>query len=266
MRLIAMTLVMMALIGVATAQERYPYARGSKTLPPNLECAGATFGSMPTAMPTAPVRLTIIEPREGAILESGTRVEVQCKLEEYNVYRVSDAQPFKGQHIHFILDNDPYKAVYGTETVFENLKPGTHTLRVFPARPWHESIKSSGAFATRTFHVEKKSRGPHLPDLSKPMLTYSRPKGTYKGVMAKRVLLDFWVSNCRIDLNGPRVRYSVNKGPWRYIYRWPPGQLLYLDNLSSGHHALTVELVDHNNRLIENGGYNRTTRVVCVEQ
>ena len=49
-----------------------------------------------------------------------------------------------GNHIHVILDNQPYEAYYNLDQPFElrNVMDGPHTLRVFPSRPWHESFKN----------------------------------------------------------------------------------------------------------------------------
>ncbi len=61
-----------------------------------------------------------------------------------------------GNHIHIILDNQPYEAHYNLAQAFElrNVADGEHTLRVFPSRPWHESYKNSGAFQMIRFTVK----------------------------------------------------------------------------------------------------------------
>ncbi len=60
-----------------------------------------------------------------------------------------------GNHVHVILDNQPYEAYYSLDQPFElrNVVAGKHTLRVFPSRPWHESYKNEGAFQMVTFTV-----------------------------------------------------------------------------------------------------------------
>src|SRR5688572_19294499 len=117
-----------------------------------------------------------------------------------------------GNHVHVILDNQPYEAYYHLDQPFElrNVVAGKHTLRVFPSRPWHESFKNDGAFKMVTFTVksggdaskptttstgqavannnsagaqtarEGKDMSPSTAgnvDPTKPLLTYSRPKG-----------------------------------------------------------------------------------------
>jgi hypothetical protein len=60
-----------------------------------------------------------------------------------------------GNHIHVILDNQPYEAYYELGQPFElrNVSEGAHTLRVFASRPWHESYKNEGSFQMVSFTV-----------------------------------------------------------------------------------------------------------------
>ena len=68
----------------------------------------------------------------------------------------NDPSTMKGNHIHVILDNQPYEAYYNRDEPFElrNVTEGTHTIRVFPSRPWHESYKNDTAFQMVTFTVK----------------------------------------------------------------------------------------------------------------
>src|SRR5947207_6374543 len=68
----------------------------------------------------------------------------------------NDTATGKGNHIHVILDNQPYEAYYEIGQPFElrNVTEGKHTLRVFPSRPWHESYKNDGAFQMVEFTVK----------------------------------------------------------------------------------------------------------------
>ena len=148
-----------------------------------------------------------------------------------------------GNHIHVILDNQPYEAYYnlGQEFELRNVADGEHTLRVFPSRPWHESYKNEGAFQMVKFTVKNGGADTNKPtttnsgntmanansnantqtapegkdmqastagavDMTKPLLTYSRPKGEYKGADAEAIMIDFWLSNAK--LHGRRRRIS----------------------------------------------------------
>ena len=95
--------------------------------------------------------------RKDAVI-NGSKVEVKLDLsgdlKGYMPHK--DPATGKGNHIHVILDNQPYEAYYELGQPFElrNVAEGKHTLRVFPSRPWHESYKNDGAFQMVTFTVK----------------------------------------------------------------------------------------------------------------
>ncbi|MEO8041122.1 MAG: hypothetical protein ABI646_00810, partial [Acidobacteriota bacterium] len=218
-----------------------------------------------------------------------------------------------GNHIHVILDNQPYEAYYELGQPFElrNVADGQHTLRVFPSRPWHESYKKDGAFQMVKFTVTNGGAVANKPaatnggqqmsnvnantnmnanaapregkdmqnstagavDPNKPLLTYSRPKGEYKGADAESIMIDFWLSNARIKgapwfggdkiraLPELRIRYSVDGGQAQYIDKWAP---IWLSGWAAGKHTIKLELVDEDGGLVDNGGYNSTTREITI--
>lgn len=100
-------------------------------------------------------------------------------------------------------------------------------------------------------------------DKSKPLLTYSRPKGEYKGTEADPIMIDFWLTNARLAGDGGeyRVRYTIDGGTPQYIDSWKP---LWLSGWSPGRHTVKLELVDKQGNLVDNGGYNATTREISV--
>src|SRR5689334_2852443 len=165
--------------------------------------------------------LKIIEPKADSTVPSST-VQVKLLLSgDLTGYKpMMDETTHTGNHIHVILDNQPYEAYYNLDQPFElrNVADGDHTLRVFPSRPWHESYKNDGAFQMVKFTVRNGGADANKPattnsgqqmsntnvnsnsnaappkegkdmqtstagpvDPSKPLLTYSRPKGEYKG-------------------------------------------------------------------------------------
>lgn len=245
----------------------------------------------------APV-LKIGEPREGARLTGSTvalKLELSGDLKGYHPHK--DPATGTGNHIHVILDNQPYEAYYEIDRPFElrNLSPGRHTIRVFASRPWHESYKNPGSFQMVTFTVvgggdaskpttsstgqtmaaarsdaKLSGEGKAMPPSKagdvkrgRPLLTYSRPKGEYKGADADAIMVDFWLSNAKLTGNGGqyRVRYSVDGGEAKYIDKWEP---IWLSGWSTGKHTIKLELVDKNGKPVENGGYNSTTREITV--
>ncbi len=112
--------------------------------------------------------LRIISPRDNATI-NGSTVPVMLNLSgELKGYKpMKDPATGMGNHIHVILDNQPYEAYYDIGQPFElrNVAEGKHTLRVFASRPWHESYKNDGNFQMATFTV--KGGG----DASKPTTT-----------------------------------------------------------------------------------------------
>jgi hypothetical protein len=170
-----------------------------------------------------------------------------------------------GPHIHLILDNQPYQAIYNPDEsiILKDLTAGTHTLRVFPVRPWHESFKNDGAFAQTTFHVLTKTED-NRPDPALPLLTYSRPKGTYG---AEPILLDFYLTNAPLHLiaqENPedaiadwRIRVTINNESF-LLDNWQP---IYLTGFEKGQNWVKLEFIDEQGNLVQNA-FNNTVRVI----
>ena len=252
-----------------------------------------TRGEQDNAAPT----ITVVEPKNGATVSSSTvRVKLSLSGDLKGYKPMMDMETKMGNHIHVILDNQPYEAYYNLDREFElrNVADGEHTLRFFPSRPWHESYKNDGAFQIVKFTVRNGGADATKPvatnanqtmsnanasatpegkdmanskagavDTTKPLLTYSRPKGEYKGADAEAIMIDFWLSNAKLQGDGGeyRVRYSVDGGEAKYIDRWQP---IWLTGWTNGKHYIKVELVDKSGNLIDSGGYDPTTREITV--
>lgn len=251
-------------------------------------------GDIDNAEPT----LKFVEPRENAVINSST---VKVKLElggDLRGYKTGkDPDTGMGNHIHVILDNEPYEAYYNLEEEFElkNVPDGKHTLRVFPSRPWHESYKNNGAFQMVRFSVRNGNAEADKPtitnsgqkvadatsnsdtnnrnadtkdpdsmvDFTKPILTYSRPKGEYKGTDAEAIMIDFWLSNAKLVGDGGKymVRYTIDGSKPRFIEKWSP---VWLTGWNTGKSSIKLELVDKDGNFVKNGTYNSTTREITV--
>lgn len=268
----------------------------------------AARGLQDEAAPT----LKIVEPKADATIESSTvkiKIELSGDLKGYMPHM--DEATKTGNHVHIILDNQPYEAYYNIDSAFElrNVADGEHTLRVFPSRPWHEAYKNDGAFQMVKFTVKNGGADTTKPtttntgntmananaaptpegkamqsstagdvDPTKPLLTYSRPKGEYKGADADAIMIDFWLTNAKLgegkpfisgnDIDAARhassryqVRYSVDGGEAKLIDKWQP---IWLSGWTAGKHTIKLELVDLYGNLVDNGGYNSTTREITV--
>lgn len=246
----------------------------------------ATRGEQDAASPT----LKIIEPAANATINGAivkVKLEISGDLKGYKPHM--DMETKMGNHIHVILDNQPYEAFYNLDSEFElrNVADGEHTIRVFPSRPWHESYKNEGAFQMVRFTV-KNGGDPKKPtttangntmatpegkdmkmslagnvDATKPLLTFSRPKGEYKDDDANAIMIDFWLANAKLTGDGGeyRVRYSVDNGESRFIEKWEP---IWLTGWVAGRHVVALELVDKDGKPVDNGGYNTTVRDFMV--
>jgi hypothetical protein len=290
-------------------------------------------GEQDNAKPT----IKIVTPAKNATINGSTvnvKLDLSGDLKGYMPHK--DPATGKGNHIHVILDNEPYEAYYEMNQPFElrNVAEGKHTLRVFPSRPWHESYKSDGAFQMVEFTVKgggdtakptttkdgqvmaspsvtdlkdggakpnaadkldapvttkstptadqtnrAKAAASATPpregkdyatpskagevDVTKPLLTYSRPKGEYKAEDADPIMIDFWLSNAKLqgDDGQYRVRYSIDNGEAKFLDKWEP---IWLSGWISGKHTVKLELVDKDGNLVDNGGYNSTTREITV--
>ncbi|MEO5859427.1 MAG: hypothetical protein ABIR33_10810 [Pyrinomonadaceae bacterium] len=269
----------------------------------------ATRGEQDAASPT----LKIVSPAEGSTVTTSTvavKLDLSGDLKGYKPGQ--DPATKMGNHIHVILDNQPYEAYYhidGEPFELRNVGEGEHTLRVFASRPWHESYKNDGSFQMVKFTVkngnantnqpattnggQQMSNGkssfnaPAMPsdsnanaaatpegkamqgstsgavDAKKPLLTYSRPKGEYKDADANAIMIDFWLANGKLVGDGGeyRVRYSVNGGEPKFIEKWAP---IWLQGWTAGRHTIKLELVDKDGNVVDNGGYNSTSRDITV--
>ncbi len=104
---------------------------------------------------------------------------------------------------------------------------------------------------------------PVAVDPTKPLLTYSRPKGEYKGADAESIMIDFWLANAKLTGDGGeyRVRYSIDGGEAKYIDKWEP---IWLSGFGAGKKSIKLELVDKSGNVVDNGGYNSTSREITV--
>ena len=216
--------------------------------------------------PTGPVELRILSPRPDEVIPipqapaggsapHGAPVEVKFEIKNYEIFQ--DPVTKTGQHVHVILDNQPYFADYDISKpwLFKNVPAGTHTIRAFPSRPWHESIKEPGAFASVTFHVGQKD-GKNTPLPGVPLLTYSRPKGKYGKSEAGKVMLDFYVTGCAVaEESVPdscRVRYKLDDQPEVTLTKWAP---VWWEGLGLGKHTYVIGLT-RGGKIVENGSFN----------
>ena len=147
------------------------------------------------------------------------------------------ANSAKGQHVHLIVDNEPYIAKY--EPNFEQeISDGEHRILTFLSRSYHESIKTDAAHRAVNVNVEDGAFASQEP-ITEPMLFYSRPKGTYVGKDAETLLLDFYPVNVEL---GDDYKVRVETGGQTFtVDEWRP---YLLRGLPMGENTVTLTLVD----------------------
>lgn len=207
-------------------------------------------------------QVTIVSPEAEEVFEDD-KVEVSLQIRDLPIFKNSELE--LGPHLHVILDNQPDIAVYDVTKplVLQDLEPGTHTLRVFAARPWDESFKNAGAYAQTTFHVFTKTQNNNL-DPALPLLTYSRPRGAYG---AEPILLDFYLTNAPLRLATTensagdwRIRCTIN-GSSFVLDSW---QSVYLKGFKPGKNWVQLEFIDSQGNSVKNV-FNNTIRTIIYE-
>ncbi|PSK93898.1 hypothetical protein [Taibaiella chishuiensis] len=168
-----------------------------------------------------------------------------------------------GQHIHFILDNQPYTALYEPTRTFTVAVKSEHYLMSFLSRSYHESIKTPKAGVLYHFSVDEKGKLSKLEIPKTPMIFYSRPKGEYVGQDTKNLLLDFYVYNTTLGADASKVKVDVN-GTTFDIDKWQP---YFIENAPMGDVTVKVQLTDKDGKAIEgvNTSVSRSVKLAAQE-
>jgi len=215
--------------------------------------------------PTAQLRLST--PPAGSTVPSGA-VPFKYELTNFQLTKMTGsmhseemANSMKGQHIHNIVDNEPYTAHYETSFT-KNIVDGHHVVLSFLSRSYHESLKHRGAYDLRIITVGKVAPGTPVPtfDLKAPHLFYSRPKDVYSGKDTQKVMLDFYLVNATLEPGGTQVRATINGNEFM-LDQWAP---YMMEGLPMGENTVKLELVDSDGKLIP-GPFNSVTRTFSLQ-
>lgn len=134
------------------------------------------------------------------------------------------ANSHDGQHIHFILNNEPYDALYEPEHSVTVPVNSEHYLLSFLSRSYHESIKTADAHKLVKFKINENGEVEELPTPTEPSLFYSRPKGEYKGADTDNLLLDYYIVNTEVSPSSNKVKAVVN-GEEFILDQWQPYEI-----------------------------------------
>ncbi len=176
-----------------------------------------------------------------------TKVSVKYNVKNFKLTEMTDdahashmANSHDGQHIHFILDNKPYTALYKPEHAVTVALNSEHYLLSFLSRSYHESIKTTEASKLVKFKIDATGKLTQEAAVKEPSLFYSRPKGEYKGDETKNLLLDFYLVNTSIAPDGNKVTADIN-GQTFTLDKWGPYEI---KGLPMGNNKVKLTLVD----------------------
>ena len=224
---------------------------------------GLTLTKLTGSPAFADATLNTLNPTADAALKPGN-VSFEYAVSNYELGSLTPgagenglANSGKGQHIHAILNNEPYMAHYAPGFSKE-LTAGRYILLSFLSRSYHESIKHAEAADLIQFTVGKTDAP--VADLAAPHLFYSRPKGTYTGADAQQLMLDFYLANCDLSANGYTVLATIN-GTEFTLREWAP---YVIDGLPMGKVTIKLELLDNAGNLVPSP-FNPVERTVRLQ-
>lgn len=266
--------------GTVTPPEEYPPAPETQVTE-----AAAVPETAPEVEPPAPPPVTLVAGEHTSIEGAAPSMRVTAmRGRDQGKFRVAltnwslGADP--GNHVHVIVDNEPYIAVRDVsqpldvaalvrDNLHHELSPGRHVVRMFPSRPHHESVKVDGNFFVAEF-TNGRGESDVRVDTRAPLLTYSRPKGCYAA--GSRILLDFYLTNVPNFGTHHRVAVSVDGNDLGEITQWTPH---FLENLPVGEHDVRLRLMGAGGLVIPEGmrateavagPFNDTTRRISVAE
>ena len=214
----------------------------------------------------AEASLKITKPTAETVKATAGGIDFAFDVQNYELGAQTDsdltgtlANSDKGQHIHFIVDNDPYSAHY-EPTFKKELEEGTHYLVAFLSRSYHESVKNPNAFIAKKVVVGAESADAPDVDLSEPTLIYSRPKGEYTGEVTENLLLDFYLLNTTLSEDGNYVKATIN-GEEFELTEWVP---YVVKGLPKGEATVKLELLDKDGQVLP-GAFNTVERTVTLK-
>lgn len=170
------------------------------------------------------------------------------------------ANSSEGQHIHFILDNTPYAALYKPEHSVMVKLDTEHNLMSFLSRSYHESIKEPNAAVLKYFKVDEEGKVIELDNPEEPSLFYSRPKGEYAGEDTNNILLDFYLANTTLD-DGYKIEAKVNDSTF-VLDQWTPYEI---EGAPKGELTVQLTLLDKEGKAMEGENKSITRKTTLKE-
>lgn len=209
--------------------------------------------------PLTKISVKITKPESGALVTSDN-VDLEMTVDGYD----TDAAHGGMQVMIDDLPSEPYydagEKPMRIDLKKRDLKPGLHLIRAFAVRPWRESIKDERAFAASYFYYRQRTSD--TVNVSRPMLTYDGPSGTYHVTpKTNRILLDYVVTGTQLDDRGYKVRYTIDNMQPVVLTSWAP---VWLEALPPGNHVAKLEFVDKDDRIVPSSYSKAESRFTIV--
>ena len=228
-----------------------------------------SWGLQEVAPPTAVVqlaealaqrqpRITILEPRDGALLPEAPWT-LRLGVDDWPL--VDAGSLGLGPHLMVQLDDGLPQPLLEPTALMPPLTPGSHRLTVYAARPWGEVVKAPGAF--RQIRLHRVALNPlALPAEGSPQLLAVSPLQPSAGepVLLDWLLIDAPLQNLRADDARWRLRVTVNGDSFLVNQQTP----LWLKGWKSGSNAVLLELVDGRGEPL-NPPFNSVVREVRLD-
>ena len=203
-------------------------------------------------------RITILEPRDGALLPDAPWT-LRLAVEDWPL--VDAGSLGLGSHLMVQLDDGLPQPLLETTASMPPLSPGSHRFTVYAVRPWGEVVKAPGAF--RQIRLHRVAANPlALPAEGSPQLLAVSPWQANAGepVLLDWLLIDAPLQNLRADDARWRLRVTVNGDSFLVNQQTP----LWLKGWKSGSNAVLFELVDGRGEPL-NPPFNSVVREVRLD-
>ena len=268
--LLALVLVVLTLVSGGCGSKADPAASAAS---PSKLSASAPSGALQEVAPPRAVQqlserlderapqVRVLAPQDNALLPAGPWT---LKL-EVSDWPLSDASPLGlGPHLVVQLDDQAPIRITSNDAAaavaMPDLRPGSHRVTVYAARPWGEAVKAPGASAQIRVHRVARNAA-ELPASGSPQLIAASPEApqAMEPVLIDWLLLDAPLQNLRGDDARWRLRISVN-GDSFLVDRQTP---LWLKGFKRGSNAVQLELLDGRGDPL-NPPFNSVVREVVI--
>jgi hypothetical protein len=268
--LVALVLMVLTLVSGGCGSKASP---GASAASPSSLSATPPAGALQEVAPPGAVQqlnerlnerspqVRVLAPQDNALLPAGPW---KLKL-QVSDWPLSDAGALGlGPHLVVQLDDqEPIRitSLEGASAVaMPDLRPGSHRITVYAARPWGEAVKAPGASTQIRVHRVARNAA-ELPASGSAQLVAASPDAqqAMEPVLIDWLLLDAPLQNLRGDDARWRLRISVN-GDSFLVDRQTP---LWLKGFKRGSNAVQLELLDGRGDPL-NPPFNSVVREVVI--